>query len=153
MGRLVDMGGRCGKPHDQLRLRESICPAESGSSHPATLGSYTSHQSRTTGLYQKWIDFFQEQTETYRWDTLSIDPITSYRGRRINAANPANPYSTTSYGDWKTDILDVYNYAGTDCSGYMGWVLYNAINTESGREGFTHFALRSPTIWHTEPME
>ncbi|MGI6661863.1 MAG: hypothetical protein ACOX34_09415 [Bacillota bacterium] len=102
--------------------------------------AYTSHQSRTTGLYQKWIDFFQEQTETYRWDTLSIDPITSYRGRRINAANPANPYSTTSYGDWKADILDVYNYAGTDCSGYMGWVLYNAINTESGREGFTHFA-------------
>lgn len=48
---------------------------------------------------------------------------------------------------WKEFFLEqdeYYNYEdtlyqihdGLDCSGYVGWVIYNALNTESGNEGY-----------------
>ena len=35
------------------------------------------------------------------------------------------------YGKWNE-----YYYAGLDCSGYVGWVLYNVINTTDGQAGY-----------------
>lgn len=61
------------------------------------------------GLPQSWIDFFDRQNTCY-----------AYR----NDSNPAHSYYPT--GGWNQ-----YGYAGLDCSGYLGWTLYNTLHTES----------------------
>ena len=61
------------------------------------------------GLPQSWIDFFDRQNACY-----------AYR----NDSNPAHSYYPT--GGWNQ-----YGYAGLDCSGYLGWTLYNTLHTES----------------------
>ena len=61
------------------------------------------------GLPQSWIDFFDRQNACY-----------TYR----NDSNPAHSYYPT--GGWNQ-----YGYAGLDCSGYLGWTLYNTLHTES----------------------
>ena len=60
-------------------------------------------------LPQSWIDFFDRQNACY-----------TYR----NDSNPAHSYYPT--GGWNQ-----YGYAGLDCSGYLGWTLYNTLHTES----------------------
>jgi hypothetical protein len=69
----------------------------------------SSNQSMTIGIPQSWIDFFQSQDENYR-----------YRN------NDDKAHSYYPHNSWNQ-----YYYAGVDCSGYVGWVLYNTINTES----------------------
>ena len=61
------------------------------------------------GLPQSWIDFFDCQNACY-----------TYR----SDSNPAHSYYPT--GGWNQ-----YGYAGLDCSGYLGWTLYNTLHTES----------------------
>ena len=61
------------------------------------------------GLPQSWIDFFDRQNACY-----------AYR----NDNNPAHSY-------YPTDGWNQYGYAGLDCSGYLGWTLYNTLHTES----------------------
>lgn len=61
------------------------------------------------GRLQSWIDFFDRQNACY-----------AYR----NDSNPAHSYYPT--GGWNQ-----YGYAGLDCSGYLGWTLYNTLHTES----------------------
>ena len=61
------------------------------------------------GLPQSWIDFFDRQNACY-----------TYR----NDSTPAHSYYPT--GGWNQ-----YGYAGLDCSGYLGWTLYNTLHTES----------------------
>ena len=70
----------------------------------------SSNQSMHIGLSQSWIDFFQSQDSSYYYGTNDDDPGKSY-------------YS--SHRGWNQ-----YYYAGVDCSGYMGWILYNTMNTE-----------------------
>lgn len=71
-------------------------------------------QSTTLGLSPFWGRFFVSQSTDY-----------DFRRFRGDGINP-------------------YYYAGLDCSGYLGWVLYNTLCCQSGDAGFvfpsTHFA-------------
>ncbi len=80
----------------------------------------SSLQATTIGIPQSWIDFYQYQNADY-----------TYREKDGNEEikNPSNSYYP--YGEWNQ-----YCYAGVDCSGYVGWVIYNTLNTESGKEGY-----------------
>ena len=69
----------------------------------------SSNQSMTIGLSQSWIDFFQSQDKTYHYKN----------------PNPAESY-------YPHNAWNQYYYAGIDCSGYVGWSVYNLMNTESG---------------------
>ena len=68
----------------------------------------TSNQSMTIGLSQSWIDFFQSQDKTYHYKN----------------PNPAESY-------YPHNAWNQYYYAGIDCSGYVGWSVYNLMNTEN----------------------
>ena len=87
-------------------------------------------QTRTLGVSQDWIRFFNSQDENYTFkekdgDEAKADPKTSYY----------------PYGEYNE-----YYYAGLDCSGYLGWVIYNTFESESGKNGYvggsTGFAKR-----------
>lgn len=67
----------------------------------------SSNQTMTIGLPQSWIDFFFQQDASY-----------NYKGE--DAATSYYPYN-----GWNQ-----YYYAGADCSGYLGWTLYNTLETE-----------------------
>ena len=67
----------------------------------------SSNQSMTIGLSQSWIDFFQSQDKTYHYK---------------------NPTPSESY--YPHQAWNQYYYAGIDCSGYVGWAVYNLMNTE-----------------------
>ena len=69
----------------------------------------SSNQSMTIGLSQSWIDFFQQQDANYTYK---------------NSADKAHSYYP--HNSWNQ-----YYYAGLDCSGYIGWVAYNVMNTEN----------------------
>lgn len=68
----------------------------------------SSNQSMTIGLSQSWIDFFQSQDKTYHYK---------------------NPKPAESY--YPHNAWNQYYYAGIDCSGYVGWSVYNLMNTEN----------------------
>lgn len=87
-------------------------------------------QARTLGVSPDWVKFFNEQNERYTFkeqdgDEAKTDPATSFY----------------PYGEYNE-----YYYAGLDCSGYLGWALYNTFETENGKEGYvggsTKFAKR-----------
>lgn len=69
-------------------------------------------QALSIGLPQSWIAFFQSQDQSYTFKN-SDDPTKSYY----------------PYGRWNQ-----YHYAGPDCSGYLGWVIYNTMNDRAGQE-------------------
>ena len=68
----------------------------------------SSNQSMTIGLSQSWIDFFQSQDKTYHYKN----------------PNPAESY-------YPHNAWNQYYYAGIDCSGYVGWSVYNLMNTDN----------------------
>lgn len=74
----------------------------------------SSNQAKSIGLSQTWVDFFQssDDTFTYRYNN---DPTRSY-------------YPHSRYIQ--------YYYAGMDCSGYVGWAMYNIMNNIGDGEGF-----------------
>lgn len=76
-------------------------------------------QTRTIGVSEDWVRFFRAQDENY-----------TYRDKDGNEElkDPANSYYP--YGGYNE-----YFYAGLDCSGYVGWTIYNVMNTENGLEG------------------
>ncbi|MBO4548742.1 MAG: hypothetical protein J5758_05950 [Abditibacteriota bacterium] len=87
-------------------------------------------QARTIGVSPDWVRFFNEKDEYYTYkerdgDKSKADPRTSY-------------YPYGGYNE--------YFYAGLDCSGFLGWTLYNVFETGSGKPGFvgssTGFAKR-----------
>lgn len=86
--------------------------------------SASSNQAMTIGLPQSWVDFFYQQDGTY-----------NYKGE--DAATSYYPYN-----GWNQ-----YYYAGADCSGYLGWVLYNTFETEdatvSDSEGYVTSAKKT----------
>lgn len=69
-----------------------------------------SPQAETIGLPPSWLSFFQAQDASYRYK---------------NSGDPARSYYPPS--GWNQ-----YYYAGADCSGYLGWVLYNVTNGACG---------------------
>ena len=80
----------------------------------------SSIQARTIGISPDWVRFFGEQDETFTYkeqdgNKEKADPFTSYY----------------PYGEYNE-----YYYAGLDCSGYVGWVLYNTFETENMRDGY-----------------
>ena len=90
----------------------------------------SSIQARTLGVSPDWITFFNDHDEDYTYrdpdnDPAKSDPTTSYY-----------PYGR----------FNEYYYAGLDCSGYVGWVIYNTFETENGLDGYvgasTRFARR-----------
>ena len=79
-------------------------------------GMQTTH----IGIPNSWIDFYQFQNKNY-----------TYREKNGNTKNKNPKTSYYPYGAWNQ-----YYYAGADCSGYLGWVIYNTMNSESGKEGY-----------------
>ena len=77
----------------------------------------SSLQATTIGIPQSWIDFYQYQNADY-----------TYREKDGNK-NPSSSYYP--YGKWNQ-----YCYVGEDCSGYVGWVIYNTLNKENGKDGY-----------------
>ncbi len=71
-------------------------------------------ETRTVGISPQWREFFEQQTVLY-----------TYR----NDKDLARSY-------YPHDGVNVYHALGLDCSGYIGWTLYNTLCTENGREGF-----------------
>ena len=81
-------------------------------------------QTRTLGVSRDWVAFFEDHDTDYTYkDTddneAQSDPTTSYFG----------------YGGYNE-----YYYAGLDCSGFVGWALYNTFETQNGREGYVCYA-------------
>lgn len=72
-----------------------------------------SNQATTIGLPQSWVDFFQSQNVNYNYK----NPV------QANSYYPFNKYNQ-------------YYYAGADCSGYVGWSVYNTMNTQSSETGY-----------------
>ena len=89
----------------------------------------SSNQALTIGLPQTWVDFFQQHTSNYTYKY--IDPTTGY------SYNPNSYYSNPGR-------FNQYYYGGPDCSGYIGWVIYNVMNTESStndkNDGYVMYA-------------
>lgn len=80
----------------------------------------SSIQARTIGVSPDWVRFFQSQDASFTYKEKD--------GKEENA----DPYhSYYPYGEYNE-----YYYAGLDCSGYVGWALYNTLETESGEEGY-----------------
>ncbi len=75
---------------------------------------------RTIGISPDWVRFWQEQDANY-----------TYRDNYGNSANQDPPNSYYPYGEYNE-----YYYTGLDCSGYVGWALYNTIHDENGLEGY-----------------
>lgn len=76
-----------------------------------------SNQAASIGLPQTWVDFFQSQTANYSYKNV----------------NPAKSYYP--FGRWNQ-----YYFAGADCSGYVGWAVYNTMHTQSGGAGYVREA-------------
>ena len=90
----------------------------------------SSVQARSIGVSPDWVRFFREHDEHYTYKEKDGDKA---------KADPAASYYP--YGEYNE-----YYYAGLDCSGYLGWVVYNTLETENGRDGYvggsTGFAKR-----------
>lgn len=80
----------------------------------------SSVQATTLGVSMDWVRFFERQDENF-----------TYRDKDGNEANQDAASSYYPYGGYNE-----YYYAGLDCSGYVGWALYNTFESEDGRDGY-----------------
>ena len=69
----------------------------------------TSNEGRTIGISKGWVKFFDEQTSNFTYKDEA--------------------HKNESYYPFK--YYNEYYYAGLDCSGFVGWAIYNTLNTES----------------------
>ena len=74
----------------------------------------SSNQATSIGVAKSWTDFYQSQDLNYTYK-YAEDHSASY---------------------YPHEAWNQYYYAGIDCSGYVGWSVYNLMNTESGHEGY-----------------
>ncbi|MBR5109565.1 MAG: hypothetical protein IK099_05160 [Clostridia bacterium] len=79
----------------------------------------TSLQARSLGVSADWVRFFQNQDAGY-----------TYKDRDNQEENRDPVHSYYPFGGFNQ-----YSYAGLDCSGYVGWAVYNTLNRESGKAG------------------
>ena len=77
-------------------------------------------QTRTIGLSDDWRRFFYSQDVNYTFKEKDGDES------KKDAAHSYYPYG--GYNE--------YYYAGLDCSGYVGWTLYNVMNKEDGKDDY-----------------
>lgn len=77
-------------------------------------------QARRIGVSEDWVKFFWEHDENY-----------TYRDKDGDETKKDPAHSYYPYGGY-----NAYYYAGLDCSGYLGWVVYNVMNTEDGQAGY-----------------
>ncbi|MGN0317016.1 MAG: hypothetical protein ACI4E1_03670 [Lachnospira sp.] len=80
----------------------------------------SSIQTRTIGLSDEWRSFFYSQDENY-----------TYRDKDGDSSKKDAAHSYYPYGEYNE-----YYYAGLDCSGYVGWIIYNVMNKENGHDGY-----------------
>lgn len=81
----------------------------------------SSINSTSIGIADSWVDFFQYQDADYSY---SLDETDNARDYYPN-------------GSWNQ-----YYYAGIDCSGYVGWAIYNTLNQTDGNEGYVMSATK-----------
>ena len=77
------------------------------------------------GVPGTWVDFYRSQDVHYTY-----------------ADDYHKSASYYPYGGWNE-----YYYAGTDCSGYAGWAVYNTINTVDGEKGYVTGASRQAKLF------
>ena len=77
-------------------------------------------QATSLGVSPDWVRFFHAQDENYTYKAPDGDP---------EKENPATSYYP--YGGYNE-----YYYAGLDCTGYLGWVIYNTMQSVDGEEGY-----------------
>ncbi len=87
-------------------------------------------QTVSFGLSESWVRFFNEHDESYYYKNIDDN---------VTKKDPATSYYP--YGEYNE-----YYYAGLDCSGYLGWVLYNTLESEENGTSYvgssTKFAKR-----------
>ncbi len=66
-------------------------------------------EARTIGLSKEWEEFAKKQTSSYNYKDY----------------------------DYKKDVSVIH--LGLDCSGFVGWALYNTLETENGKEGYVDY--------------
>lgn len=71
------------------------------------------NQARRIGIPTEWLDFFQSHNADYNYKDAT--PSQSY-------------YPWHKYNE--------YHYAGADCSGYVGWTIYNTLHDVDGKPGY-----------------
>ena len=77
-------------------------------------------QARSIGVSRDWFRFFDSKDAGY-----------TYKDKDGNADNADAASSYYPYGRFNE-----YYYAGLDCSGFLGWTLYNTFETENGKDGY-----------------
>jgi len=77
-------------------------------------------QSRTIGVSPEWVRFFNMNDADY-----------TYKEKDGNEELSDPEHSYYPYGGFNE-----YYYAGLDCSGYIGWILYNTFDIKDGEEGY-----------------
>ena len=77
-------------------------------------------QARSFGVSPDWVRFFESQDENFTYKEKDGDET---------KADPEHSYYP--YGEYNE-----YYYAGLDCSGFVGWVVYNTLETKEGEEGY-----------------
>ena len=77
-------------------------------------------QARSFGVSPDWVRFFESQDENF-----------TYREKDRDAAKADPEHSYYPYGGYNE-----YYYAGLDCSGFVGWALYNTLETKEGEAGY-----------------
>ncbi len=77
-------------------------------------------QTRSLGVSPDWVRFFDAQDENFTYKDRNEDPA---------LRDPA--HSFYPFGEFNE-----YYYAGLDCSGYVGWAVYNLLETEDGNPGY-----------------
>lgn len=77
-------------------------------------------QAKSIGVSDDWKRFFDSQDDSY-----------TYKDKDNKEENKDASTSYYPYGEFIE-----YYYAGLDCSGYLGWTLYNTFETENGKGGY-----------------
>ena len=77
-------------------------------------------QARSLGVSDDWVTFFENQDENF-----------TYKEKDGDKAKADPEHSFYPYGEYNE-----YYYAGLDCSGYVGWALYNTIEKKDGEDGY-----------------
>ena len=75
------------------------------------------------GLADSWVQFFQSHDASYTY-------------KNPNAAKSYYPFGG----------FNQYGHEGLDCSGFVGWAVYNTVRTENGGAGFVVSAASQPKL-------
>ena len=84
-------------------------------------------QSVSIGYQSTWNDFFHLMDSDYVF-------------RKRNAEDPDDP----EHSYYPYQHYNEYYYAGLDCSGFIGWAVYNTLNTTDGEEGYVVTSTEMP---------